>query len=311
MKKKILIVLMILLLIFMIIGTMYLIDRKRMKDNKPVIFSTWGYCYAPPVMAQEYNYSKTVGNILIELDVPSEWTFEEDIASNEENNFYKFALKIYKELPDKYITLYYYNGPFGVCGTGRTDKDIKLRNGQNASIGYYDNNEEWSDISFYELNRNIAFLNYGLEGNDAKEALEIAKTINISKIGEDVFEEPQTITYEIKGKEKYKLTKQDAEFDLILDKLNSSLIEGYTSRLAARDKGYTVGLEIIDIEDDIYSKYSVLRLLYSDTYEIDIIFGENSVLDVIYVEDGKTSCFYAFDNKVQDEIQEYVENIQK
>ena len=67
----------------------------------------------------------------------------------------------------------------------------------------------------------------------------------------------------------------------------------------------------IDIEDDIYSKYSVLRLLYSDTYEIDIIFGENSVLDVIYVEDGKTSCFYAFDNKVQDEIQEYVENIQK
>ena len=98
---------------------------------------------------------------------------------------------------------------------------------------------------------------------------------------------------------------------MILDKLNSSLIEGYTSRQDAWDKGYYVGLDIIDIEDDVYSKYSVLRLSYSDTYEIDVIFGENSVLDVIYVEDGKTSCFYAFDNKVQDEIQEYVGNIEK
>lgn len=311
MKKKILIVLIILLLIAIIIGTMYLIDRKRMKDNKPVIFSTWGYCYTPPVMAQQYNYSKTIGNILIELDIPSEWTFEEDIASSEENNSYKFGLKIYKDSPDKYITLYFYNGPFGVCGTGRTSKDTKLNNGKDAVVGYYDNNEEWSDISFYELNPKIAFINHNLEGNDAKVALEIAKTINISKIGEEVFEEPQIITYEVKGKEQYKLTKQDEEFDLILDKLNSSLIEGYTSRQDAWDKGYYVGLDIIDIEDDVYSKYSVLRLSYSDTYEIDVIFGENSVLDVIYVEDGKTSCFYAFDNKVQDEIQEYVGNIEK
>lgn len=309
MKKKLLIVLLVILLIVIVIGMMYLIDRKRMKDNKPVIFSTWGYCYAPPVMAQEYNYSKTIGNTLIELDVPSEWTFEEDIASNEDNNFYKFALKIYKDSPNKYITLYYYNGPFGVCGTGRTDKEIKLNNEQSASIGYYDNNEEWSDISFYEINRNIAFLNYGLEGNDAKEAIEIAKTINITKIGEEVFEEPQTITYEVKGKEQYKLTKEDEEFNTILEKLNSSLIEGYTSREGAYEKGYYVGLEIIDIEKEIYSENSVLRLHYSDTYEINIIFEENSVLDIIYIEEGRTYCFYGFDNKVQEEIKDYVDNI--
>ena len=128
-------------------------------------------------------------------------------------------------------------------------------------------------------------------------------------INKKVFEEPQKITYEIKGKEQYKLTKEDEEFGIILDKLNSSLIEGYTSKEAADDKGYYVGLSILDIKAEIYSKNSVLRLHYSDTYEIDIIFEKNSVLDIIYVEDGRTYCFYGFDNEVQAEILEYVDNI--
>ena len=46
MKKKILIA--ILIIIAVVIGTMYLIDRNRMKNNEPVIFSTWGTKYAPP-----------------------------------------------------------------------------------------------------------------------------------------------------------------------------------------------------------------------------------------------------------------------
>ena len=46
MKKKMLIA--ILIIIAVVIGTMYLIDRNRMKNNEPVIFSTWGTKYAPP-----------------------------------------------------------------------------------------------------------------------------------------------------------------------------------------------------------------------------------------------------------------------
>lgn len=134
---------------------------------------------------------------------------------------------------------------------------------------------------------------------------------NQENINKKVFEEPQEIVYEIKGKEQYKLTKEDEEFSIILDKLNSSLIEEYTSKDAAYDKGYYIGLEIIDIQDEIYSENSVLRLHYSDTYEIDIIFEKNSVLDIIYIENGRTYCFYGFDNKVQDEIEDYVDNINK
>ena len=49
MKKKILIILSVIVLITIIICTMYLIDKNRMKNNEPVIFSTSGYDYCLPV----------------------------------------------------------------------------------------------------------------------------------------------------------------------------------------------------------------------------------------------------------------------
>ena len=56
---------------------------------------------------------------------------------------------------------------------------IYLNNGTEAVVGYYDNSENWSDVSFYKLNHNIALINRGLEGTEAKEVLEFIKTINI------------------------------------------------------------------------------------------------------------------------------------
>lgn len=179
MKKKLLIALLVILLVTLILGTMYLIDRKRMKNNRPVVFSTWGYDYAPPAKVEEYNYSKTIDNITIELNIPSDWHYEE-LPRNEENDFYKFALKLYKSDSDKNTILYYYHNQFGVCGTGRTNKKIILNNGIEANIGYYDNSKVWSDISFYQTNPNIAFINSGLEYIEAQEVLEFVKTLIIS-----------------------------------------------------------------------------------------------------------------------------------
>lgn len=178
MKKKLLIALLVILLVTLILGTMYLIDRKRMKENKTVVFSTWGYDYAPPAKVEEYNYSKTIDNITIELNIPSDWHYEE-LPRNEENDFYKFALKLYKSDSDKNTILYYYHNQFGVCGTGRTNKKIILNNGIEANIGYYDNSKVWSDISFYQTNPNIAFISYELEESEAQEVLEFVKTIRI------------------------------------------------------------------------------------------------------------------------------------
>ena len=126
----------------------------------------------------EKNYSKTIDNINIELSIPNDWNYEE-ISQDKENDYYKFALKLYKNEENKNAVLYFYNNPFGVCGTGRTDEKIHLNNGTEAVVGYYDNSENWSDVSFYKLNHNIALINCGLEGAEAQEVLEFIKTINI------------------------------------------------------------------------------------------------------------------------------------
>ena len=122
------------------------------------------------------------------------------------------------------------------------------------------------------------------------------------EVPKKVFEEPQYMIYTVNDKEKYRLTKEDTEYAEILDKLNSSIDENYNT------KRQTVLLDIIDIHKEVYSKNAVLRLIYSDTYEIDIVFERNSVLDIIYIENNKKDCFYGFDNKVQEEIKEYLDN---
>ena len=164
MKKILKIFICIVIIIIVLISIAYLIDRNRMKNNKSVIFSTWGYSYAPPV----------------ELNIPNEWSYEE-ITSTENDN-YKFALKIYKNSNEKGLMLYVYNNQFGVCGTGLSKKEIKLNNGKNATVGYYDGIKEWSYVSFYEMNKNMAFINNGLEEDEANEAIEIIKTINMKNV---------------------------------------------------------------------------------------------------------------------------------
>ena len=49
MKKKLMIVISIILLVAVAIGGAYVIDMNRMQNNKPVVFSTWGKQYVPPV----------------------------------------------------------------------------------------------------------------------------------------------------------------------------------------------------------------------------------------------------------------------
>ena len=126
------------------------------------------------------NYYKEIDNIKLELNIPNEWNYEE-IPRNEENDFYKYALKLYKNNENQYAMLYFYNNSFGVCGTGRTSKNIILNNGKEAVIGYYDENKNWADISFYNINKNIAVMNYGLIDEDADEAIQFIKTINITE----------------------------------------------------------------------------------------------------------------------------------
>jgi len=187
MSKKICkIIILVFVILAIIIGTMYLIDLDKMKKGENVIFSTWGAKYAPVIKINENNnvnesyqkYSKTIDNIKIELNIPNEWKYKEEQV---DNDIYKFGFKLYKNNEEQYAMLYFYNNQFGVCGTERTSKNITLNNGKEAIIGYYEGSENWNDISFYSMNRNIAIINYKLINTEADELIEFIKTINITE----------------------------------------------------------------------------------------------------------------------------------
>lgn len=127
------------------------------------------------------NYSKTIDNIKIDLNIPSDWKYEE-IKNDNKDDLYKFAVKLYKNDENQYAVLYVYNNPFSVCGTGRKTEDIILNNGKNSIVGYYDNSKYWSDISFFSINENIAVINNNLKDNEADEVINFIKTLNITEV---------------------------------------------------------------------------------------------------------------------------------
>ena len=66
MKKKIFMVILIISLLGIAILGMYVTDRIRMKKNKPVIFSNWGYQYVPPIDLPEKEIKSAIMNYVIE-----------------------------------------------------------------------------------------------------------------------------------------------------------------------------------------------------------------------------------------------------
>lgn len=180
-NKKIIIGILIALIIVIGIVIAYKLIEKGVTDRENFKYTIDNISSTPVDTANyEKNYSKVIDNIKLELNIPNEWKYEE-IPKNQENDFYKYALKLYKSNENKYMMLYFYNNQFGVCGTGRTAKNITLNNGEEAIIGYYDGNKDWNDISFYNINKNIAVINYGLINSESDEAIEFIRTINIAE----------------------------------------------------------------------------------------------------------------------------------
>ena len=96
MKKKVFIVIVILILLT-IFGLMYLVDMYMIKSNKPVVFSTWGYDYAPT----EQSY-----RVLEIVDLSSKYSCAqalEKIYEDSKNEYYFSSIKSY------YITVKYEN----------------------------------------------------------------------------------------------------------------------------------------------------------------------------------------------------------
>ena len=100
MKKKIIIIVSIIVVLVLAVGGAYLIDKNRMDNNKPVIFSTWGYQYAPPEVLGEI--VKIIDRTVTE-NLPCDTAFEK-FYEDAENEYYFNCIK------SDYIIVEYANG---------------------------------------------------------------------------------------------------------------------------------------------------------------------------------------------------------
>ncbi len=95
MKKKIIIVVSIVLLVAIAIGGAYAIDMNRMKNNKPVVFSTWGKQYVPPVndypLGKEEQENSFVGKVIEETTDGMKLIKSDDISTE---GFREFELEV-------------------------------------------------------------------------------------------------------------------------------------------------------------------------------------------------------------------------
>ena len=80
MKKKILIgIITILVILIIVFGALYIVDHKRMEENEPVIFSTWGKKYSPKIgeendKSEEQKEKQDSNNINFALTMDDEIT---------------------------------------------------------------------------------------------------------------------------------------------------------------------------------------------------------------------------------------------
>lgn len=189
MKKAIKVIIWLLIILFLIFGTLFVIDKYRMDHNLPVVFSTWGYDYAPPVNHE--NITEKIPNISgenLSVSIPLKekedllinlfagWTYE---SANEEPERYEYVIAFYSPSGEKKMSLRAYKDMFGVCGTGLEVKDITLDIGNTASVGYYDGSERWSFVNFGD---NVVMHSESyLTPEEANEALSMIKTMKFVK----------------------------------------------------------------------------------------------------------------------------------
>ena len=121
MKKKIFIVILSVCLIGIIILGMYVTDRIRMKNNKPVVFSTWRYQYVPPISEDEIPQEEISKDIVIIKDnkIQNEYLIDEFMAKTDYTKNESQELNIIQD--DEKIKITYTPGEYAKEHQNSTD----------------------------------------------------------------------------------------------------------------------------------------------------------------------------------------------
>ena len=65
-KKTFTIILTMIIIFIAMVVTLFIIDMNRIRNNKPVFFSTWGYYYAPPIDLEPQRIEIALKDYLVE-----------------------------------------------------------------------------------------------------------------------------------------------------------------------------------------------------------------------------------------------------
>ena len=170
MKKKIIIIVSIIVVLVLAVGGAYLIDKNRMDNNKPVIFSTWGAKYVPPA---EVNKIVKITDRTVTENLPCDTAFEK-FYEDAENEYYFNCIK------SDYIIVEYENG----------DKE-------NIKAALENGNATLDDLKRFNI------------GYDTKEKvtgnIEKNNTITINSIGNTAWKFPMVFASEWKNKNNHKI----------------------------------------------------------------------------------------------------------
>lgn len=126
-KKKLIIFILAILFISLTVGIAYAIDMNRMKNNKPVVFSSWGYDYAP----KEAKWQPAVDKVLEQLAEKTRKTI-----TNIDNPIVEECIF------DKQLSMYFFNKEVELIG--ESVYKITFNTTQNMILGpivFYVNKE--------------------------------------------------------------------------------------------------------------------------------------------------------------------------
>lgn len=124
MKKKIFIVILAVCLIGIIVFGMYVTDRIRMRNNKPVGFSTWGYQYVPPISDNEIPQEEISKDMVIIKNnkIQNEYLIDEFIEKTDYTKNENQELNILQD--DKKIKITYTPGEYAKIYQQGTEGEI-------------------------------------------------------------------------------------------------------------------------------------------------------------------------------------------
>ena len=123
MKKKICIGILIICLLGIIVFGMYVTDRIRMKNNKPVIFSTWGDQYVPPISKDEIPQEEISKDVVIIKNnkIQNEYLIDEFIERTDYTKNESQELNILQD--NEKIKITYTPGEYAKEHSNSTDKE--------------------------------------------------------------------------------------------------------------------------------------------------------------------------------------------